>query len=427
VTAPLPLLDPLPLPAPAWLLSALLTLTFVVHVLSMNLLLGGSILGVAARIQGRQDRRAAAFAHLLAEALPIVFAATVTFGVAALLFLQTLYGRVFFAGAVLLAVPWLLIVPLVILAYYLAYAMASLADRAGRGTRDEKRGTRGEVRGARDEEPGPRDEGRGARGEERGARTEGRGARDGERSDGAVFEVGPWLGSAALALLVLGVGFIQANVMSALLRPHLFGAWFLESASGLRLNLGDATLAPRFLHVVIGAIGVAGAAVALAGYFLRHRDAPLSAWMIRHGVYWCAGATTVNLLPGFWWLAALPAPTMLRFMGRDLAATLWLVGGIVSALAALGHLIPAGMTREPRSLLLGGAGSLVASVACMVMVRDVARRAALEAAGVSPARWVAPQWGAIAAFGALLVCAIAIVAWMVRAMARAPRSREPAP
>ena len=52
MTPAIPLLDPIPLPAPAWLLSALLALTFTLHLIPMNLVLGGSILAVVARGRG---------------------------------------------------------------------------------------------------------------------------------------------------------------------------------------------------------------------------------------------------------------------------------------------------------------------------------------------------------------------------------------
>jgi hypothetical protein len=276
-----------------------------------------------------------------------------------------LYGRVFFTAAVLLAVPWLLVVPLIVVAYYGAYAQAK------RASGDEARGTRLRALGS---------------------------------------------GTTLVAALVLAVAFIQANVMGLLLRPQEFAAMFLADASGLRLNLGDPTLVPRFLHVLIGALAVSAVAISVAGFQLRRREPDLGAWMIRHGALVAAGATIVNILPGVWWLIALPSGMLLRFMGRDLAATIWLVVGVLAAVAVLGHLIPAARAREPRSLLVGGAIALLACVVSMVEVRDIVRRASLDPATLPPAEWVEPQWGAIAVFGALLVGAVVTVVWMVRAL-----------
>ena len=91
----------------------------------------------------------------------------------------------------------------------------------------------------------------------------------------------------------------------------------------------------------------------------------------------------------------------------------------MSALALIGHLIPAARAREPRSLLVGGAGSLLVCMVSMVEVRDAVRRASLGPATMPSAEWVAPQWGAIAVFAVLLVGATATVVWMVRALVRA--------
>jgi hypothetical protein len=363
---PLPLPDPLPLPAPAWLLSSLLLLMFVLHALPMNLLLGGSVIGAVSRLRGRRDEKAAALADRIARALPVVMAATITPGVAALLFLQARYGRVFFSATILMAVPWLSIVPLFILAYYGAYLAAS----GGREARGAWRVVRNGV---------------------------------------------PW----GIALLVVAIGVIFSNAMSLMARPESFAARFAADASGLHLNFGDPTLAPRVLHVLLGAIALAGAAVSVGGFLLRRRDAALSQWMVRHGVLWCTGATALNLLPGFWWLAALPRDTLLRFLGRDPLATLLFAAGILAGLSALGHLIPAALADEPRSLLAGGAGSMVASVACMAGVRDLARRADLEAAGFRVTPWVVPQWGAIALFAVFLAAAAVTVGWMLRKMMKA--------
>ena len=355
---PLPALDPLPLAAPVWLLSGLLSLTFPLHVLPMNMVLGGSILALVARIRGRKDERSAELARFIASALPVLFAATITLGVAALLFLQVLYGQAFFSAAVVLAVPWFLVVLALIKGYYAAYVTRSPKAKA-------------------------------------------------------------WLvslGAFVVPACVVFVAFIQANVMGAMLHPDRLAACFAARANGLRLDLGDPTLAPRFLHVVTGACAVAGVALAIAGYVRRAADEERSAWMVRQGAVWFVGATALNLMFGVWWLAALPLSTMLLFLGRSVPATMWIVVGIVAALSAFGHMIPATMVKDPRSLLYGGAGSLAVTLACMVMVRDMARRAELAAAGLRPATWVVPQWGAILVFLFLLIAAIALVGWMVRAI-----------
>ena len=359
---PLPQPDPLPLPAQPWLLWALLVLTFVLHLLPMNLLLGGSIIGAVSRARAKRVAHAATLARLVANSLPVLVAAAVTLGVAALLFLQVLYGRLFFTAAVLLAVPWIAVVPVLILAYYGTYFARPTPARP--------------------------------------------------------------LPSAALlwgvALAFGGIAFVYSNVMGLMLRPEEFLGRFQATASGLQLSLTDPTLAPRFLHMLLGALAISGLAVALAAERARTNDPAFATWAARQGVYWCAGATILNFLPGFWWLAALPREVLLGFLGQNPLATTFFVLGILAALAGLGLLVPAAFAPEPRPLLLGAAGSLVASLVLMVLVRDAARNMTLALAGFRTTPWAEPQWGPIAIFAVLLLAAVAYIAWMVTALARGP-------
>lgn len=360
MTPALPHLDALPLPAPAWLLWLLLTLTFVLHVVPMNLVLGGSIIGLVSRLRARRQPHAAALAALIAGALPVLIAAAVSMGVAALLFLQVLYGRLFFTSAVLLAGPWIAVIPVLIVAYYAAYA---------------------------------------------------------GRSSGQPLLA--WVVAVSFAL----IAFVYANTMGLMLRPAEFLARFQASASGVHLNLGDPTLAPRYLHVLLASLAVSGLAVSLAGAMIRRTNAEAGEWMARHGAYWCAACTVLNFLPGFWWLAALPPETLLQFMGRSPAATACLALAVLAALGAIGLAVPAGFAAPPRGLVFASASTLLLSVVLMVLVRDFARGSILRAAGVHPNPWVVTQWGPIAVFGVLLLAAIATVWWMVAKLAK---SRKPA-
>jgi len=371
----IPQLDPLPLPAPAWLLGFLLSLTFVLHLLAMNLLLGGAVIALISRLragksadgQRRASGHAGRLAALVARALPVLVAATVTFGVAALLFLQVLYGRLFFTAAVLLAVPWFGVVIVLVAVYYTAY-FASIRAKAG-----------------------------------------------------AVPAWAFW----AIAVGLAAIAFIYSNVMGLALLPGEFLARARASGSGVHLNLGDPTLAPRYLHVLLGSLAVAGLAIALWGSFLRRRDEAFGAWMTGHGVFWAAGATIVNFLPGFWWLAALPREALLAMLGQDPVITLCFAVGVLASLGSLALLVPAAFAPDPRRLLLGAAASLGVALVLMAVVRDAARRMTLAPTGFLPTDWVAPQWVPIAIFAALLVVSIAAVVWMVVKLARAVAAPSP--
>jgi hypothetical protein len=70
-------------------------------------------------------------------------------------------------------------------------------------------------------------------------------------------------------------------------------------------------------------------------------------------------------------------------------------------------------------LIAGVAGGvLAAALVAMLLVRDHVRTAAIAAAGFVPQTAVAPQWGNIGLFAALLVTAIATVVWMTGVLLR---------
>jgi hypothetical protein len=363
-SATIPALDPLPLPAPAGLLWSLLMLTFFLHLLPMNFVLGGSLIAALARLRGRDPARPhhRALAEWLAKAMPVAVAAAVSFGVAPLLFVQTLYGRLFFSSSVVMAWFWLGVIPLLILAYYGSYLLAFRGERLG----------------------------------------------------GSATAV-----AGIVALFFVAIAFLYSNNMSLMLRPEFFTAKYAASGSGWQLNLGDPTLVPRFLHMLLGALAVAGMAVTHYGLFRLKRDPEFGDWAIRHGTLWFLIPTIFNLLAGAWWLAALPREVMLDFMGRDGAASAVLVLGALLGLTTL--LLMAMWVYSPRPQLLArfAGTTLVLTLVAMIFTRDHVRQAMLRRAGFQANGWVAPQWGPIAIFALLLLMALAVIVWMVAIFVRA--------
>jgi hypothetical protein len=354
--------DPIALPAPLWLLWGLLILTFTLHLLPMNFVLGGSIVGMVARLGGARgsadDARLAAW---IARAMPVAIASAVTLGVAALLFQQVLYGRLFFTSAVLMGWFWLAVIPLLITGYYGAYALAFGGQDAGVNAR--------------------------------------------------------WL-AAGIAGLFLAIAFVYSNNMSLMLRPFEFVARYQADGRGLHLATADPALVPRFLHMVVGALAVTGLVVAGYGLTLRARDRAFGTWAVRHGSLWFSTMTAVNLLIGFIWLAMLPRDSILRFMGANPGATVVLALGMMLGFGALVTIFMAGSAKNPAPLVKAGVGLVVATLVLMVVTRDHVRQAALDTAGFQPASWIVPQWGSIFVFLVLLVAALAVVTWMVVALAR---------
>lgn len=366
----IPNAEPLPLPAPAWLLWALLLLTFFLHLLAMNAVLGGSIISATALARRSSDHHRR-LASSIGKALPTLVAAAVTFGVAPLLFLQALYGRLLFTSSILMGWFWFAVIPILILAYYGTYLIAFYPERFRRAI--------------------------------------------------------PYLGG-AVAVLFLTIAFLYVNNMSLALRPAVFLSMFIENARGTQLNVGDPTFLPRYLHMVLGAIAVAGLAVASYGFVARRSDEAYGTWAMRHGALWFVAATAVNMVVGFWWLFVLPKQVMLRLIGQGagLAPALWMGVGILLGIGALALGVMV-MTGRRLDLAIRGAWiALGGSMVGMVLVRDEVRRATLEPSGFTLTSWTEPQWGVIAIFGVLLIAAFATVIWMGMVLLR-PKVAEPIP
>lgn len=103
------------LTAPWGIFQLLLLVTFVAHLLVMNVVLGGTLLALFA--PGRQRH----VARFFAGRLPTSVAITVNLGVPPLLFASVLYGTSMYTGAILSAVTWVSLFLVVMLAYALLY------------------------------------------------------------------------------------------------------------------------------------------------------------------------------------------------------------------------------------------------------------------------------------------------------------------
>nr|MCU0231072.1 hypothetical protein [Acidobacteriota bacterium] len=251
VLAAIPQLDPTPLAGPPGLMWFLLILTFFLHLLPMNFVLGGSLVALVARWRAARPggEHARELVRYFAKSMPIAVAAAVSFGVAPLLLVQALYGRLFFSSSVLMAWFWFAVIPLLMIAYYGTYLLAFQPHRLGGST-------------------------------------------------GLVA----WTS----ALIFVVIGWLYTSNMTLMLRPDVWVEKYAQSAAGLHLNLSDPTLWPRFLHMLFGALAVTGIAVAHYGLWRRQRDTDPSfgTWAMKHGALWFCIPTGINILWGMWWLIA---------------------------------------------------------------------------------------------------------------------------
>ena len=286
----------------------LLLLTFVLHVLFMNVLLGGSILAFWNNLRRGSGPDPAPD---LSRRLPVITAMTVNLGVAPLLFLQVIYGNFIYVSSVLGAVYWLSVIGLVIIAYYGLYLYRYKYDVLG------------------------------------GTRT---------------------LVSGLVALCLLLVAFFFVNNMTLMLVPQRWLDYF-ANPSGTIINWGDPTLIPRYLHVVVASVAVAGLFSALTARLTKGRDAAGKA-RFKQGMRYFLWGAVLQVFIGLWLLISLPREVMLLFMGGGGYATTLFLLTLVAVAATIYQAV--------KGLVWPTVAGVVLTVSGMALIRDAARDAFLQ-------------------------------------------------
>lgn len=121
---------PFGLPAATQFYLLLYLLTLVLHVFFMTYVLAGSgVTAWAVIFPGDPDspRTDQPLVAVLRDWAPFVLSGAITAAVAPLLFVQILYGRYFYTANLLLGWRWMVVIPVLILAFYLLYLIKSKA------------------------------------------------------------------------------------------------------------------------------------------------------------------------------------------------------------------------------------------------------------------------------------------------------------
>ncbi len=121
VNTPVPKDLPLPLPIPEGLLVFFLVISFLLHITFINLMVGGSLVTLWAQIKGLKDKKYDTFAHEIAKTITVNKSMAVVLGVAPLLSINTLYTVYFYSANALTGFAWIMIIPLVTIAFLLTY------------------------------------------------------------------------------------------------------------------------------------------------------------------------------------------------------------------------------------------------------------------------------------------------------------------
>jgi cytochrome c len=126
---PVPKDIPLPLPMPEWVLVFVLIFSFLLHILFINLMIGGSVLTFWYELKGLKKKEYDQLARHIASTITVNKSLAVVLGVAPLLSINVLYTLYFYSSNALTGYAWLSIVPWVAISFLIFYLHKYSWDR----------------------------------------------------------------------------------------------------------------------------------------------------------------------------------------------------------------------------------------------------------------------------------------------------------
>ena len=364
---PMPPADPLGYAAPVPILLGLAYLTLTLHFLAMNFTVGSGLLLLWTRFRSGPD----GVGRFLGSGLPLGVSYLVTLGVPPLLFVQVVYGQQFYSSSVLIGSFWILVIPIIIVAYAGFYYHKL----------------------TRDSRPRPQ--------------------------------------TAVLVIAVLGlltIGFIYVNNLTLSMSPERWLDAYAARPAGGSLNLGDSTVFPRFLLIVAPSLAVAGLALIIRGAYLGNwgelaAGARSRAFGSRaFGVGMAVEAVAAGLV-----IATLPERVRAFALGGGTPTILLGIGVLLAIAATVAAFLAA--RREGLLMPMIAGSGVVGALACFVVLRDLARQEYLRPHFELASVPVHAQWGMLAIFVGTLVVGLALMIYLCGRVfpgMAAARGEEPA-
>jgi len=382
-----PVVDPIPLPAPVWLVKALHIVTLALHFISVELLLGGLLVATWLSFRGANPlgHPVAALrlnaAAAIARRLPVLMTYVINLGVPPLLFAQVLYGRAFYTSSVLIGFYWISVVFLLMACYWLLYEFAA-GTEAGKSV---------------------------------------------------------WWQGLVAWLIAGSIARIYSTNMTLMLRPEVWPQMYSASASGTHLPPPDPTLMARWLFMMTGGLWVAGLwMIWLAGR--KVIDGPVRSYLAANGGRLALVMVAVQALVGFKVWQAQPAAVQTMMLtgrvadgltaGREMQALIASMGGLYRY-AGLLWLAGAGLVfgfavwaawGKPQSKAAGFVGLVLVlgTALSMTFFRDGLRDLTLLSKGFDVwQRTVVTNWSVVGLFLALLVGGLFGLGWLISVVMRA--------
>jgi hypothetical protein len=368
-----PAVDPIPLPAPIWLIKLLHIVTLALHFVAVEMLLGGLLLAVLFSLF-RGSPQSLVAARALARRMTVVMTYVINLGVPPLLFAQVLYGRALYTSSVLIGLYWISIIGILTLTYWLLYQFTARLE-AGKSA---------------------------------------------------------WhIGLSAWVLAGFIARLLSTN-MTLMLRPEVWRDMYAASAAGAYLPTGDPTLTPRWLLMLAGGFFIGGLwLIYLAGRSTFSPDE--KTFIAGVGGKVAAGFGIVYLAAGFWAFSVQPEAVKIGLATHPLYKWFGYAGYGWLVLVAVAILLAAfaGFAKASAGLagILAWAAVLVAVLTeiMFTVYRDAVRDLTLLSKGYDVwDRAVATNWWVVGLFLVLFVAGLGVVGWLLSVVARAKKVMEAA-
>jgi hypothetical protein len=368
-----PAVDPIPLPAPIWLIKLLHIVTLALHFVAVEMLLGGLLLAVFFSIF-RDSPHSLVTARALARRLTVVMTYVINLGVPPLLFAQVLYGRALYTSSVLIGLYWISIIGILTLTYWLLYQFTARLEAAKSA----------------------------------------------------------WLTGLSAWVLAGFIARLLSTNMTLMLRPEVWRDMYAASGAGAYLPSGDPTLTPRWLLMLAGGFFIAGLwLIYLAGRSTFTADE--KHFVSGAGGKIAVVFGIVYMAAGLWANSVQPEAVKLGFATHPLYKFFGFAGYGWLALVAVAILLAAyaGFAEISVALsrILAWAAALTALLTeiMFTVYRDGVRDLTLLSKGYDVwDRAVATNWWVVGMFLVLFVAGLGVVGWLVSVVMRAKKVMEAA-
>lgn len=351
----------LPLPASPMLLAHLLGFVFILHVIFMNYVVAAPIVTAwYLLVKGESGRQRARW---MLGVLPVAFTFAINFGVAALLFVQTLYAEQFFTANIILGSAWLSIIGLLLGAFYGVYIAKKLAENTSRSAR--------------------------------------------------------WGGLVSLGIVVLvcAVGVIMVSNYFISTNRESWTAFHTAPSS----VTGTPSFLPRGLHFLVGSFAVTGFWMMWIAWWKskkgeNHYDIVK---LFKQGAALAAAATAIQVVLGIWLLLSLSPSVWDHLFSGTMLSVVW-ISGVAAGLLTLGSLLIINFNLGRYFWLKISTGLVIYTILGMVAGRDVVRLASMGDEFKLQELPAQPQIGAMQWFLLILVLSLAVIVYLVRLVWRTP-------